>query len=451
MMKQILILICMIAFGFPIALTGCDNSAEQKAEFESLKAELAGLKAALKRIRSERDDLKARVDVVAQTRDQLQKQVNELTSSHDLLQEQLDKLAGSRDRLQEQHAKLTGSHNQLQGQLAELTGSRNQLQERVDELTKSRNAAVAKAQTAQGRLDKLTAQLQAETEKAREQQDQLIAAIPTDQAGEGIETYRIEVSKGPNIHSFDTSRPRIKAGHSSTLSWQVSKADRIRIEPGIGPVSTLGSRIVKPSTTTTYTLIATNKEGESRETCRVEVSEDPIIRSEVSEDPIIRSQASESPTIRSELSEGPNIHSFDVTPSRIKSRHISILSWQVSNADRIRIEPGIGPVSTLGSRTVASSASITYILIATNETREIRQALRIEVGEHPTIRSFDATRSRILSEKYMDSGDSKVLSGQKPQKDDPNAPSGQLVGYRARKDESGKFIFIPVYEGEKEQ
>jgi hypothetical protein len=49
------------------------------------------------------------------------------------------------------------------------------------------------------------------------------------------------------------------------------------------------------------------------------------------------------------------------------------------------------------------------------------------------------------------SGNLQVVAQQKPQKGDPNAPSRKLIGYRARKDESDKYIFIPVYEdGQKE-
>lgn len=67
-MKQMLIMTCMIALSFPLALTGC-----YRTERESLRAALA-------KTESERDDLKARMDIVMQTRDQLQKQVSDLTA-----------------------------------------------------------------------------------------------------------------------------------------------------------------------------------------------------------------------------------------------------------------------------------------------------------------------------------------------------------------------------------
>jgi FtsP/CotA-like multicopper oxidase with cupredoxin domain len=85
------------------------------------------------------------------------------------------------------------------------------------------------------------------------------------------ETPKVETVERPTIHSFNTARVKISKGQSATLSWHVSHSDRIRIEPDIGSVSALGSKNIKPSKTTTYTLTATNRGGETVETCKVEV------------------------------------------------------------------------------------------------------------------------------------------------------------------------------------
>ena len=61
----------------------------------------------------------------------------------------------------------------------------------------------------------------------------------------------------PIIASFSASPSTITAGNSTTLSWgAVTNADSVSIEPGIGGVTTPGSRSVSPATTTTYTLTA---------------------------------------------------------------------------------------------------------------------------------------------------------------------------------------------------
>ncbi|MHC4556501.1 MAG: hypothetical protein ACYTFW_05280 [Planctomycetota bacterium] len=65
---------------------------------------------------------------------------------------------------------------------------------------------------------------------------------------------------------------------------------------------------------------------------------------------------------------------------------------------------------------------------------------------------------KAMSEEYWvadglgaASGNRQVVSEQKPQKSDLSAPSRELIGYRARKDESGKYVFIPVYEDEQKE
>jgi hypothetical protein len=493
-MKRMLILICTISLCFPFVLTGCDDSVEQKAELESVKAELVGLKAALEKTESEREELKVKIALEQRNSEQLQEKVGELTDSRDKLQkqveeftftceqsrQQLDEIIEVRDKLKLRITELTGSRDKLRQQLTELTTSRNQLLRQVDELTMSRDAAVTRAQTAQERVGILLALVDAETKEFREWQEQDVLTA-ANQPKKDTQPPMIEASENPDVltdinwppvipsqaverpacHSFNTTRPQISPGQTSTLSWQVSNAETIRIEPGIGPVSVLGSRVVKPSTTTTYTLIATNKEGETRTTCRIEVGEQPTNRSQMIERPAVLTEVSEplvasnevvEPVIISDKAGGrPSCHSFNTTRPRIMPGQTSTLSWQVSNAESVRIEPGIGPVSALGSRAVNPSATTTYTLIAANKAGQSRLSCRVEISERITIFSTDAIHPRILLEEYKASDDSKVLPGQKPRVSDPNTTLGKFIGYRARQDETGKFIFIPVFENKPEE
>ncbi|MEK7996116.1 MAG: hypothetical protein AAB403_20145, partial [Planctomycetota bacterium] len=185
----------------------------------------------------------------------------------------------ARDQLQQQLADAQTRTKELPGQLSQMKSQRDAAQQQADQLTalrsllrqeldtmaKSRDAAAAEAQKAQEQVAELTTQLQAQTEKISELQEQLAAA------NAGAEASGIQAIESPAIHSFATARPRINAGQSSALSWRVSNANRVRIEPDIGAVDALGSRTVTPSKTTTYTLIATNQAGESRVTRRIEV------------------------------------------------------------------------------------------------------------------------------------------------------------------------------------
>jgi phage shock protein A len=369
-MKKMLILICMVALGFLLALSAFGNNTQQSAELKNVKAELEQLKAALEKTGCERDNLEAEVAEVRQAREQLQKKVNVLTDSCEQWQRQVEKLNFSsdqsrqqlaeiidtRDKLKKQVVELASSRDKLRQQNDELAASNSRLNRQVKELSESRDEAVAKTLTAQKRI---VAVPDSGKQEFNRQQEGLAV---TNKAPDDNEPPMVEITgfhaavtkvgrpaviparliECPTCHSFKTTRSRIMPGQTSILSWQVSDADRIRIEPAIGSVSALGSVAVKPSTATAYTLIATNKAGESRVSCTIEVVKGPALGSDI-----------------------------------------------------------IGPR-----------------------------------------RSF---------EKDVASEDNKVVSGQKPQVGEPDKKSGKLLGYRAVKDKSGKFIFIPVYQSKPEE
>lgn len=63
-------------------------------------------------------------------------------------------------------------------------------------------------------------------------------------------------SGAPEIKHFNSSPDVIEKGESSTLSWNVSGASKVKIYPDIGNVDFNDSRLVSPGETTTYTLEA---------------------------------------------------------------------------------------------------------------------------------------------------------------------------------------------------
>lgn len=525
-MKRALVLVSMVGLGFLFAWGASEDTSQQKAELENLKTELQQLKPNIQKAENEKSALEAEIAIEQQNSEQLEQKVDELTGSRAKLQKQVEKLTFTceqsrqqleeiikvRDKLKQRITELTESRDELQKQLTEFTNSRNQLERQVDELARSRNAAAAKAHTAQDRVDILLALVDAETKGISElkQQNEMTT---TNHVNKDTQPPVIKVSDDPNVltainwppvaskqtgerpvcHSFSTSCPQIMPGETSILSWQISNADKIRIEPEIGPVSCLGSKAVKPAATTTYTLIAMNQAGESRITCKVEVNKQlavrsqtieqpvvpvkiiepelPVISSDVNEPKEVSKEVIKPPVISGEVDESnvrsdeilkpviindktddrPICQSFNTTRPRITPGKTSILSWQVSNAESVRIEPGIGAVSALGSRAVKPVATTTYTLIAGNKAGLSRLSCRVEVSEHITTFSTDSIHPQALLEEYKTSNGSKVLSGLKIQSKDPNATLGKFLGYRARRDESGKFIFIPVFEKKQEE
>lgn len=80
--------------------------------------------------------------------------------------------------------------------------------------------------------------------------------------------------------------------------------------------------------------------------------------------------------------------------------------------------------------------------------RAERRRVTVRFEEHKALGG-----RRVLSEAYwiMDgldptSAGGRPLLGKAAQDSDPNSPPRKLIGYKARKDDSDKFIFIPVYE-----
>ena len=172
---------------------------------------------------------------------------------------------------------------------------------------------------------------------------------------------------------------------------------------------------------------------------------------EAAELPDAAGEAVEPDAESSQAGELPTLHSFNTNRPAIMPGQASTLSWQVSNADRIRIEPGIGAVSTLGSRAVKPAATTTYTLIATNEAGLSRLSCRVEISDRITVFSTDSIHPKVLLEEYKASDDSKVSPGQEPQESEQKTTLGKFLGYRARQDESGKFVFIPVFENKQEE
>jgi hypothetical protein len=94
----------------------------------------------------------------------------------------------------------------------------------------------------------------------------------------------IVVPKGadqPIINSFSSSPGHIAPGGSSTLSWDVSGATAVSIDPGVGNVSLNGTREVFPNATTTYTMTATGAAGKMTATAQIIVSSLPSLALEL--------------------------------------------------------------------------------------------------------------------------------------------------------------------------
>jgi len=124
---------------------------------------------------------------------------------------------------------------------------------------------------------------------------------------------------------------------TSTLVWNVTGASSVSIDHGIGQVYANGSLVVSPSTSTVFTLSATNNAG-------------TVTRSAVT-------------TVNTAY---PQAVIVDFS-SYLNSDGTSTLSWYVTGADTVSINQNIGMVSASGSKVVSPDASTVYTLSATYE------------------------------------------------------------------------------------
>jgi hypothetical protein len=153
----------------------------------------------------------------------------------------------------------------------------------------------------------------------------------------------------PAINSFSAIPGTIISGGSSVLSWNVSDATSVSISPGIGTVALAGNIPVSPGTTTDYVLTATNAAGPATAVTQVAVF--TIIGL-------------------------PVINSFFATPPSFIVGS-STLTWNVSNATSVSITPGIGPVGSVGTRSVSPSATTLYTLTASNPAGSVFHTIQV--------------------------------------------------------------------------
>jgi len=181
----------------------------------------------------------------------------------------------------------------------------------------------------------------------------------------------------PVVDSFDSSPATIAPGESSTLSWKVSGATKVSIDQGIGNVALTGRRDVSPTTTTVYTLTATNSAGASATaTAQVLVSGAPA------------------------PADLPVVNYFTASPPNIAAGGSATLSWNVSNATSVAIDPGLGTFASSGNTIVSPSGTTTYILTATNSAGTTTESAKVTVSGAsglPVISYFTADPPVIAS------------------------------------------------------
>ncbi len=159
----------------------------------------------------------------------------------------------------------------------------------------------------------------------------------------------------PIVQSFTVSPSITAAGASATLQWDVTGATSVFIEPNIGYVPLSGSQLVSPSYSSSYVLTASNATNTVTSSVTLSVNSPPTYTPPYA-----------LPNPSSSLGVLPMVNFFDINPPVINSGSSTTIQWNVTNADTVFIDHGIGNVAELGTRTITPSATAVYTLTAVN-------------------------------------------------------------------------------------
>jgi hypothetical protein len=166
-------------------------------------------------------------------------------------------------------------------------------------------------------------------------------------------TVTVTTAALPVITSLTASPSSIYPKQSSMLSWNTSGATSLSIDQGVGMVTGTTSKSVTPSSTTIYTLTATNSNGSV--TAKTTVTIAP-----------------------------PVISSFTANPATISPGQSSTLSWSGSGATTLSIDQGVGAVSGTTSQMVSPATTTTYTLTATSSAGSTTAKVSVAVGASST-------------------------------------------------------------------
>ncbi|HWQ52357.1 MAG TPA: hypothetical protein VN442_01645 [Bryobacteraceae bacterium] len=161
----------------------------------------------------------------------------------------------------------------------------------------------------------------------------------------------------PKVLQFYSSVPAVARGEQALLCYGVENAEAVRIEPAVEPLKPAYSRCVAvtPRDTTRYTLTVEGAGGRTATaTLTVQVQAGA------------RKAAAPAPAATAASGSGPVIASFRTETKQDAGGAITLLCYEVEQAEAVAIEPGVMPRSGAlrGCLGVAPKQPTTYFLTA---------------------------------------------------------------------------------------
>lgn len=168
----------------------------------------------------------------------------------------------------------------------------------------------------------------------------------------------------PVVASFTSSASgSVAPGTSVTLSWMLTGGtpDSVTIDNGVGDVSGVSSFAVTPTVTTTYRITATNGDGSSALTVQVTIT------------------GSTSTPPPGTTPSAPVINSFTSSASTSTAGAAVTLTFDVTGADQLSIEPDV-PGGISGTSVIVNPTSTTtFTLTATNSAGSVTATVTVVV------------------------------------------------------------------------
>ncbi len=197
----------------------------------------------------------------------------------------------------------------------------------------------------------------------------------------------------PKIHVFTAVPDAVEQGKQVMLSWEVSNASSVTIEPGIGVAELIGSKLVTVNAPTVFLLTATNRFGKTEKPFSVAVGmsggtavEKPPVPGDkklpgLSEalPPTPPTGALDQPSAGQGVGSKPTVI-FKATPTAILPGGSSELTWTVIEGASVSIDQGVGSVAQSGKKTVIPAATTKYTLVAKNSKGETKAEATVEVA-----------------------------------------------------------------------
>jgi hypothetical protein len=146
------------------------------------------------------------------------------------------------------------------------------------------------------------------------------------------------------------------------LAWDVTGADTLSINQGVGDVTGETDTTVEVIQTKTFVLTATNATGSTTASVTVTIT------------------ASPPPPPPPPL---PTINSFTATPTSVLDSGSVLLAWDTDDETSLSIDGGVGDVTGLTSKTVAVTATKTFTLTATNASGSTAAQVTVTVTASP--------------------------------------------------------------------